>query len=233
MTSKYLQRTLDRWTADPDSIIEGPRPGEAHEALRGQLPDNIFEVWNRIGFSGLYRGRVWLCDPLVWQDAADSWTQRLDLAMDEDRWIPILRSAFGEMRLWGPRTGMSLWIDTIQGMVLPFDNSDLMDDPDDVMESALMGIDENAHEFKDDNDSPMFDRALAKLGPTSTDTMYTFAPLPLLGGELTIDNLILEQATTHVALLSMLSTVEVSGDVAATQRARAAIVDEWLGNQDH
>lgn len=233
--SQFIEFLQGEW-AGLGPIIEGPRPTAAHEGLREFIPAEMFEVWDAFGFAGIDNGRFWLCDPLEWQEAADAWTETLDLVMDEDRWFPLFRSAFGDLELWGPRTGMSLSLVPIRGEVYPNDMSDLVAEPGgavSALEGALMSYDEDSFALYDDQtEEPLFEACLAKLGPTSIDTMYTFAPVPALGGEATVGTAIIEKAVPHLLLLAGLEASDVRGDVSATQRQREARMDEWITGQD-
>lgn len=185
-------------------IIEGPRPSAEHEQLRGRIPDAMFEVWDTFGFCGVDRGRFWLCDPLTWQVAADAWVERLEVPMDEDSFTPLVRSAFGALECWGPRTGMSLTIYPLRDRAVPMDNSDLMAKPDDVLTSALMTLDGDSFEMFDDTraEKPLFDRLVKKLGPVDAETMYTFTPVPALGGSATVGSASIEPAIAHILMLA-------------------------------
>lgn len=189
-------------------IIEGPKPTAEHEKLRDRLPDAMFQLWDTFGFCGVDRGRFWLCDPLKWQVAADAWTEQLDLHMDETSFTPVVRSAFGALECWGPRTGMSLTIYPLRGRAVPIDNSDLMAKPDDVLTSAFMTYDGNSFEMYDDTaaEKPLFDRLVKKLGPVDADTMYTFEPVPALGGKTAVGSAIIEPAIAQILMLAGLQS---------------------------
>lgn len=227
-----LEFLHEEW--DALGVIPGPKPGPQHEALRTTVPSELFAIWQEFGFCGLDQGRIWLTDPLVWQDAADAFTETLDLAMGTDEWIPLVRSAFGDLRLWGPRTGPSLWIVPALGEVTPSDNSDLMATSDDGMVSSLvMGLDRRAFPLYDaDTDRPLFEECLAKLGPVDADTMYTFVPVVPLGGRTTVETAVIEKAVPHLMLLASLQGSEVRGDLAETQRRREGQMDDWLNESE-
>lgn len=230
--SQFTEFLQEEW-GGLGPIIEGPRPTAAHEALRGIVPDNMFDVWEAFGFAGIDNGRFWLCDPLEWQDAADAWVETLDLAMDENRWVPLVRSALGDLELWGERTGMSLSIVPMRGEVYPNDMSDLMGEPggaESAIEGALMSYDEDSFRLYDDqDDEPLFEACLAKLGPLTSQTMYTFVPVPALGGQATAATAVVEQAVPHLLLLAAMEAKQVQGDISATQRQRESGMDEWIG----
>lgn len=215
-------------------ILPGPALRPEHEALRERLPEEMFEIWKVFGFAGIDNGRFWLCDPLVWQDAADAWVSSFDLAMGDDTWTPVVRSALGELELWGVRTGMSLRISPLRGQVFPSDQSDHMADlpwgPIDCFEGAFQTYDdENFTLYDDVNDKPLFEQCLAKLGPLSHETMYTFQPVPALGGDATIARVTTEKAVEHVLLLAELQgKAHVQGDPAASKARRDAQLDEWI-----
>lgn len=226
LAAQFIEYLAEGW--EELGLERGPKPGPQHESLRGHIPDIIFAVWQEFGFCKLAQGRIWLCDPLAWQDAADAWTETLDLTMDEDRWFPIVRGAFGDMRLWGPRTGMSLWIIPAISEVIPSDNSDQMDSPEDVAIAALMGWDEDKFPLSDaTTEKDLFPECLAKLGELKADEMYSFVPVTQLGGQTTAETAVIEKAVPHIMLLRALETAEVRGDIAATQRAREQVMDEW------
>ncbi|MGJ6979007.1 GAD-like domain-containing protein [Aestuariimicrobium soli] len=217
-------------------VIPGaPFTPEHERQLAPVMPKVMIEVWRRFGFAGFDEGRFWLCDPLAWKDATDAWTGSLDLELGSDDWWPVRRSALGHIDLWGPRTGPSLMISTLRGEVYPSDHSDTQDDP--VMFetglSALLGnLDRDSFDLFDNQGAGLFEQCLAKLGPVSSETMYTFAPVPALGGQTAVGTAVIEQAVPHVMLLATLEGADVKGDIVATRNQREAAVDDWIGGDE-
>ncbi|MGD7732325.1 GAD-like domain-containing protein [Propionibacteriaceae bacterium G57] len=232
--SEFTDHLSRKW-GELGPVIKGPSLTPAHDALRDKVPAQMFEVWQEFGFSGFDNGRFWLCDPLEWQDAADAWLETLDLEMDDDYWVPLVRGALGDLELWGPRTGMSVSIVPVRGEVYPNDMGDLISDAEDQamsIRSALRTYDEDSFVVYDDvTEEPLFEECLAKLGPLTADDMYTFVPVPALGGQAIVETAVIEQAVPHMLLLASMQHKDVQGDISATQHQREQGMDEWIGGE--
>mgnify|MGYP000878213673 FL=1 len=194
-----------------------PVPPERYDQYAHIFPPLLFRFWKTYGFAGFLDGRYWLCDPAEWQPVVDAWTANLDLAMGTDTWHAIARTAFGELFLWGERTGASLSIDPVLGHIYPTASSiEMMEteaDRDIQIETELSGDPIMEADMLGSDGEPLFARALKKHGPVGPDTMYTFVPAYHLGGPLTVDHIEIADATGHVALLAQLSPHRVMGDI--------------------
>ncbi len=202
---------------EPTCRVEAPP--DRIDQLRGWVPDAMHDYWQTFGFSGFADGLLWLCDPIQWQPAADAWTRDISLVMGADTWLPIARSAFGEMELWGQRTGLSLTVQPWSGMVFPVDNRDEMSsaaDRDIQVESYFETSDPESLDVEDDEDVGMFASALSRLGPVGPDQVYAFIPALGLGGSRTAANLELEDGPTQLQLLADLTERVVMGDIKKT-----------------
>lgn len=200
-------------------VATAPVP-EGHAERYSHLPPLLRRLWREVGFAGFYDGRVWLCDPAEWAPAVDAWTAGLDLPFGPDRWHAICRSAFGSMWLWGDRTGQSLSIEPVHGLVSPHSSSATSMDTDflrDVqVEAVLVGPSAAKADLWGDDEEPLFARARAAHGPLGPDTMYTFVPALSAGGSLTVDRIVVDDAATHVALLADLGPRVLLPDLTAT-----------------
>lgn len=58
--------------------------------------------------------------------------------------------------------------------------------------------------------------------------MYTFAPVPALGGETRAVTAIIEKAVPHLLLLASMQGADVMGDIVATLKQRESAVDDWV-----
>ena len=72
----------------------------------------------------------------------------------------------------------------------------------------------DTYDVIDSDDQPLFERALAKLGPLDHDTMYGFVPALALGGEPSLDRLQKLEAHIHLSILSQVTELRIMADVA-------------------
>ncbi len=182
-------------------------PAERYEQFAA-FPSTLLQMWRHYGFSGFNDGKVWFCDPVAWAPVVEAWMSDRNLAMGTDRWHAIYRSAFGTLQLWGERTGPSVMINPTVGALYPFDSSDDMESEERrgyAMDSVFMSMTEGVLDAFDEQDRPLFDRALTRVGPVSAQTMYTFAPVTQLGGDRSIETVVSEEAIPHMLLLAGLS----------------------------
>ena len=193
-----------------------PVPAERFEQFGDIVPPLLLETWRRVGFAGFNRGLFWLCDPVAWAPAVTAWTTDLDVGLSDDTWHAIGRDAFGSVQLWGERTGLSLNIEPVHGMIFPTAGSiDEMDDERsrDIQIESMLVVEATSRGLLGEDEKPLFDRAVAKHGEVGPDTMYTFVPARALGGHLTVDHIEIADAPTHVELLASLGQRTVMTDV--------------------
>lgn len=207
-------RVLGENWGDPTFRVAVPE--ERFDQFQSTVPDALLAYWREYGFSGFNNGMWWICDPIVWQPVVDIWTRDLNLVMGNDSWLAVARTAFGEMRLWGQRTGMSLSILPHRGWIFPTDKSARMSSPqsrDRQVYAEFNGETKEGVDVLGDDKKRLFDRVLAAQGPTSVDTMYGFVPVPALGGPIMPGNAEIFDALVHMQLLSELTPRRVMGDI--------------------
>ena len=191
-------------------------PPEKIEKFRGKLPDKLLEYWQVYGWCGYAKGLLWTVDPDEWEHVLDAWIGDTPF-MERDAYYVIARSAFGELILWGTNTGQSLKIVTPYGWAFPDFEPEVFRKrgPDRSIQLFFSASSRESYDFDDLNDKPLFERALAKLGPLDHDTMYGFVPALALGGQETVDNLQKLDAHVHLEILSQLTELQVMADIAA------------------
>lgn len=224
--SRYTDNFRETWGPPMYSVPVGE---DRFERFGGVVPDLLLEFWREFGFSGFGDGLLWICDPVAWQPAVDAWTRDLNLDFGSDQWLAVSRTAFGEMELWGKRTGMSLTITPYSGWVQAKDRSDRMDSPrrrDIQVYAALAGPDKESLDVYGDDDQPLFDAVLARVGPVGPDTMYGFVPVPALGGSLRADRVEIFDAEVHMQLLSDLTPRRLLDDVSWVLQWQFVRVDQ-------
>ena len=187
-------------------------PEHYYTDFAGRVPESLFEFWRTFGFAGFGQGRFWICDPVQWQPAVDRWLGRVQLPLGEDSFIAVSRSAFGELRLWGERTGMSVVILPWRGVLVAHDRSAQMaeeKDRNNQINAEFRGTRPGDVEPAGDDGEPLFELALERLGPVGEDTVYGFEPALTLGGPAIAENLAVLEGVTHVTLLADLADPQV------------------------
>ena len=173
-------------------------PVETIERFRGRLPDRLLEYWAAYGWAGYAKGLYWIVDPDVWQPAVDAWLA--DTPYADDDYYAIGRTAFGELYLWNDRYGASVSIVPFQGWVMA--GQIYAGTPETWIDVFLMGREKRLIDCDDEEERPLFDRALAALGPLGPDEMYGFEPALVLGGTAELANLRKVNAIVHLVILA-------------------------------
>ncbi len=133
----------------------------------------------------------------------------------------IARSAFGKLMLWGTHTGQSLKIVAPYGWVFPsFDpEAFARRGPDKAVQLFFSSSSRDSYDLTDVNEKPLFEQALARLGPLSHDTMYGFVPALALGGVPSVERLQIVDAHVHLNILSQVTELDIMRDVAEVARS--------------
>ncbi len=155
---------------------------------RGQLPERLLEYWQEFGFCNFKDGLFWIVNPDDYQDSMQTWLKGTGI-LELDTFHVFDRSGFGELYLWGEKTGQHFNIETIYSVI--FDNgSDEKYIAKEGANEAIMNfftvIKTTSADLEDvDTDEPIFEQAVKKFGPLAEDEMFTFEPALFLGGEQT------------------------------------------------
>ena len=182
-------------------------PASALESWRDKLPDQLLTYWLEEGWCGYANGLFWTVDPSEYEDIVDEWLHETPLEQ-LDSFHVVARSAFGELYVCGQRVGPKLKLLTpVHAAVAlvkdlrPKDKTRL-----DFEVRGLFGSRQPSDcDLKDETGQPLFDRALAKLGPLAPDEMYGFEPALVAGGKMRLQNLRKVKLDQHLTILRQLA----------------------------
>lgn len=196
-------------------------PQSKLEHYRGKVPDRLLEYWRAYGFAGYGKGIFWITDPDEYAEALNAWLYGTEF-YGKDHYYVIGRSAFGNLTLWGTKTGRSLTINCAWAMIFPTDKSRWMREgkADSLISTWLSGMSVDYPNEADDKGIPLFDRAVKLLGPLNYDEMYGFVPALALGGSCRLEHLQKVNAAEHLLFLAQLGERRVMADIVAEAKKR-------------
>jgi hypothetical protein len=201
-----------------------PVPTEKIAKFRGKLPDQLLKYWELYGFSGYGKGLFWLVDPDEYEPALEAWIGDTPF-MEKDAYYVIARSAFGELFLWGTKSGPSVKIKCNWGMLFPTDRTEKIKigQADFLARMFFEVKDKPSLDQKDHLEKPLFERALKALGSLAPDEMYGFEPALALGGTADIKNLRKVKAVEHLVMLAQLGERQIMRDIVQDAKAQGLI----------
>ena len=89
-------------------------------------------------------------------------------------------------------------------------NRNVLAGKEDLSFSNMIGlVDQESVDFEDQNEKPLFRRALKKLGALGPDEMYAFEPSLSLGGSAQLSTLVKVKIEEHLNFLAQLKETEV------------------------
>ncbi|ADG76887.1 GAD-like domain protein OS=Tsukamurella paurometabola (strain ATCC 8368 / DSM / CCUG 35730 /CIP 100753 / JCM 10117 / KCTC 9821 / NBRC 16120 / NCIMB 702349/ NCTC 13040) OX=521096 GN=Tpau_0237 PE=4 SV=1 [Tsukamurella paurometabola] len=173
MTDEHFELFL----RDVPLTTAGPACTQQHlDTYRGVLPNPLLSYWQEYGFSGFGDGIVWLTDPLEWQATTTLITAGIThrpLGTDAT-YIPILRTAFGEVWFWTPGFGKSLVVAPVNATAVCTGLSR----PNDLSLQSIFAMGSpSRYDFKPLGfPDGVFTRVLAQCGKLDFDQVYHFNP---------------------------------------------------------
>ena len=194
---------------------------EIVERFRGKLPDQLLSYWQQFGWCGWGQGLFWMVDPDEYESTLEAWIGDTPL-MERDAYFVIGRSAFGELFLWGVKSGSGVSIKSSWGMIFPRDNTARVAQGDAGMlaKTFVVGQRKQNLDQKDYLDKPLFDRAVKALGPLAADEMYGFEPALAIGGKADLKNLRKVKAVEHLVMLAQLGERQIMRDIVKDAKAQ-------------
>lgn len=178
---------------------------------RGRLPEQLLQYWTEHGFSGYADGLFWTVDPADYDDLLETWLAQTPFAGADDYNV-FARTAFGELFVWGKKSGASLRINSPLNILFP--NPAAADQVkagrEDIAVQAFFVSKKREHfDFADDAQKPLFARALKKLGPVGPDEIYGFEPAIPLGGKAALAGLRKVEMLPHLEILAQIAPPKI------------------------
>jgi hypothetical protein len=186
-------------------------PAEQIEKWRGKLPDQLLVYWSAEGWCSYADGLFWTVNPDDYEDLVDEWLAETPLEQ-VDSFHAFARSAFGDLFLCGEKNG--------SGVTLCCELNAISAQAKSLKPKSDKGKDASIRSFfaassmvdfdlDDEQGTPLFSRALAKLGPLESDETYGFEPALVLGGAIRLENLAKLKVDVHLTILRQLASPEV------------------------
>jgi len=177
-------------------------PTSSIEHYKGKLPNQLLEYWAEHGWCGYGDGIFWIVNPQEYDGVVASWLEGTKFETF-DTYHLIARSAFGDLFLWGERTGASLDITGHLSRYVTHTSIYTEDQMDKGLHSLLLSIDVESNDYGD-----LFKPAKKKLGTLRHDEMYGFVPALGFEGPDTLDKLEKVKAVEHLTLLSQIAELQ-------------------------
>lgn len=189
-----------RFDEDFDGFLEDfgephdnePIPETVIETYRDKLPEQLFTYWRALGACGFHNGLLWMVNPAEYQDLLDSWLEGSPFEQRNDLSV-IARTAFGVFYVWGKGKSTVLKIDPSANLIsymIDNDEKNLHEKEENFSLRCFWGFKDIKYvDETDENEKPLFARALKKLGQLKSDEMYGFSHRLALGGKETLENL--------------------------------------------
>ena len=177
-------------------------PASSIERYRGKLPSQLLEYWGEHGWCGYGDGIFWIVNPQEYEGVVASWIEGTKFEQ-RDTYHLIARSAFGDLYLWGERTGFSLKITSCTSRCFVHEFEITSDEMDRELQNFLLSTEVEYNDFDD-----LFKPAKKKLGTLRHDEMYGFVPALMFGGPDTLDHLEKVKAVEHLTLLSQITELQ-------------------------
>jgi len=197
--------------------IKSQTPKQATlDKFQDKLPERLLEYWQEYGFCGWASGLLWIVNPEDYEDILEEWLKGTPFE-NNDKYYVIGRTAFGNLLIWGQNSGQSIDITTIYSMLFPTDESERMQrlGADKCIDSFFATISREEIDKNDENDRPLFERAVKELGALEPHEMYGFTPALSLGGSARFENLEKVPVLEYLMFLAELGEKRVMADVVA------------------
>jgi hypothetical protein len=177
-------------------------PLSSIDRYRGKLPKLLLEYWADHGWCGYGDGIFWIVNPQEYEGVVASWIEGTYL-QGRDTYHLIARSAFGDLYLWGEKTGFSLKITSVLSRCVIHNFEINCEELNRELQDFLLSMDVDTNDYGE-----LFTPAMKKLGTLRHDEMYGFVPALMLGGPDTLDHLEKVKAVEHLTLLSQITELQ-------------------------
>ena len=169
---------------------------------QGKLPNRLLFYWQQFGFCRFKQGLFWIVNPADYEDELALWLGE-DISK-QDSYYVIARSGFGELYVWGEKTGFAFEITPTLGWVRlkQGDAKDIATRLEDRKLELFFAFQQIKYiDMEDNNDKPLFDRCVKKFRALEYDEMFGFVPALAISDNASIKNVDKINIFVHLNLL--------------------------------
>ena len=180
------------------------------EAYRDILPAQLLKYWQQVGFSGFKDGLFWFTNPAEFEDVIELFLEGTEFS-DYDNYYVIARNAYGELYLWGERTGVSLEIVPALNLIVTEkgDENKISQGAADTAIRRFFGFQEPDDVDIEAELKPLFPSVLKKYGSVGKDEVMVFTPYLFMGGKKSVDNMSKENLHIFLQVMAELGGAEI------------------------
>ena len=180
-------------------------PAASIDKYQSKLPAALLGYWREDGWCSYADGLFWIVDPDAYKATLDMWLQGSGLT-EIDNYHVIARDAFGSLYAWGERYQRKITVSSLAGGIVALKNQLQKSNPqpDRSLGIFLGSTSRDSLDFDDNQGRPLFQRALAKLGPVAEDEMYAFEPALCIGGKADLEHMVKLNLEVHLMILDQL-----------------------------
>lgn len=202
MRDEFFQSMIDN-LGEATSRREVPEA--SFDKYQSKLPAALLGYWREEGWCSYADGLFWIVDPDAYKATLDMWLQGSGLT-EIDNYHVIARDAFGSLYAWGERYQRKITVSSLAGGIVALKNQLQKPNPqpDRSLGIFLGSTSRDSLDFDDNQGKPLFQRALAKLGPVAEDEMYAFEPALCIGGKADLEHMVKLNLDVHLMILDQL-----------------------------
>ncbi|WP_199610526.1 GAD-like domain-containing protein [Flocculibacter collagenilyticus] len=178
---------------------------------KGKLPDRLLAYWKEYGFCSFKSGLFWLVNPEHYEDSLEAWLGETEI-VEKDSYYVIARSAYGDLYLWGEKTGFKYELIPTQGWVIE-KKGNIQDIEDNNVEKAIKMFfykqDPESIDIENSNGELLAEQCKVAHGELNYDEVYAFEPALFLGGAPELENVKKVNIFAHLAVLASFGQLEL------------------------
>ncbi|WP_340617114.1 GAD-like domain-containing protein [Xenorhabdus entomophaga] len=208
MRDKYFDSFIEEFGEATQHIAA---PSEAIEKWRGKLPDQLLHYWKIEGWNSYQDGLFSIVNPDDYEGIVDMWLE--DTPFESmDAYHVIARSGFGDLCLYGEKTGTNLTISCAFHAIY-FNKENFYEkkqkDADLDVATFFSSRALDSFDLEEDDDIWLFSKAVEKYGPLNENQMFGFEPAIILGGDVALENIRKLDMYIHLDILRQFSAPEI------------------------
>lgn len=202
-----------------EEFVENFGVGTQYEAITDEFlskyesifPDGLLEFWRKEGWSSYADGLVWTVNPDKFAWVVDGWVRAVPEMPVDSKYFIIARSAFGNFYCLSLDSKKIFSISCPDVTVVASKDCFVSAPGSAELAAGLFFslADTDYFDYDDENQSPLFERALERLGPLAHDECYGFVPLLSLGGVASLDHLEKVRMDVHIDIIRQSADIQL------------------------